>query len=56
MTMTEVEEAINTKMTEEERADFEKEVGMNVDNFLSRCEGSPFLTAILLGMCERGED
>jgi hypothetical protein len=26
MTMTEVKEIINTKMTEEERADFEKEV------------------------------
>ena len=56
MTITEVKEIINTKMTEEERADFEKEVGMNVDSFLSLCEGNPFLTSILLRTCEKDED
>ena len=56
MTMKEVKETINAKITEEEHADFEKEVGMNVDDFLALCENDPFLTAILLRMCERGED
>lgn len=56
MTMTEIKETINTKITEEERTDFEREVGMNIDDFFSLCESNPFLTAILLRMCEEGED